>query len=66
MKISLIFEVFKPESRLKDGDIYKAKTQIAAQMVAELKKLGFQFELVIADSLYGESNFIDSVRFVLA
>ncbi len=35
-------------------------------LLAELKKLGFQFELVIADSLYGESNFIDSVRFVLA
>ena len=61
MTIPLIFEVFKPKSRLKDGDVYQTKTQIAALMVAELKKLGCQFKLVIADSLYGESecNFIN-------
>ena len=63
MTIPLTFEVFKPESRLKDGEIYQTKTEIAAKMVAELKELGFEFELVIADCLYGESdcNFISSM-----
>ena len=39
----------------------KSKPQIAADMVRELLKLGFNIELVLADSLYGEggANFID-------
>ena len=63
MTIPLTFEVYKPESRLKDGEVYQTKTQIAVKMIAELKKIGFEFELVIADCLYGESdcNFIDGM-----
>ena len=39
---------------------YKTKPEIAGQMIQELLELGFKFELVLADSLYGESdvNFI--------
>jgi SRSO17 transposase len=61
MTFPLIFEVYKPRERLKPGDEYKSKPQIAAEMIRELQKLGFKFELVLADSLYGESecNFID-------
>ncbi len=56
----LTFEVFKPKGRLKESDKYKTKPQIAGEMIEELQQLGFKFELVLADSLYGESdvNFI--------
>ncbi|WP_088889736.1 IS701 family transposase [Leptolyngbya ohadii] len=60
MILPLSFEVYKPKERLKAGDEYKTKPQIAAEMIRELLSLGFRFELVLADSLYGESkvNFI--------
>ncbi len=60
MTFPLSFEVYKPRERLKPEDKYKTKPQIAAEMLRELQRLGFQFELVLADSLYGESdsNFI--------
>jgi len=60
MTFPLIFEVYKPRERLQPGDEYKSKPEIAAAMIRELKQRGFKFELVLADSLYGESesNFI--------
>ena len=56
----LTFEVFKPKERLKELDKYKTKPQIAGEMIEKLQAKGFNFELVLADSLYGESdvNFI--------
>jgi SRSO17 transposase len=61
MILPLTFEVYKPRERLKDGDEYQTKPQIAARMIRQLQALGFQFELVLADSLYGESeiNFVN-------
>ena len=57
----LIFEIYKPKARLNEGDVYRSKPEIAAQMIRELEALGFRFKLVLADSLYGESssNFLD-------
>jgi SRSO17 transposase len=52
----LIFEIFKPKNRLKEGDKYKSKPQIAIEIIQELKALGFKIKLVLADSLYGESG----------
>lgn len=52
----LSFEVFKPKERLKESDKYKTKPQIAGEMIEELQEFGFKFELVLADSLYGESD----------
>ena len=52
----LLFEVYKPKARLLDADTYRSKPEIAAQMVREIKQMGFQIELVLADSLYGESE----------
>lgn len=52
----LMTKIYKPKSRLKVGDKYKTKTEIAKEMVRELKKLGLEIELVLADSLYGESS----------
>lgn len=56
----LSFEIYKPKERLLPGDTYKSKPLIAADMIRELTAMGFKFKLVLADSLYGESdsNFI--------
>jgi SRSO17 transposase len=61
MILPLTFEVYKPRERLKDKEEYQSKPQIAARMIRQLQALGFQFELVLADSLYGESkvNFVN-------
>ena len=60
MTFPLTFDIYKPRERLKVGDKYLTKPAIAARMIRKLKKLGFKFNLVLADSLYGESgkNFI--------
>lgn len=61
MIVPLTFEVYKPRERLKDNDEYQSKPQIAARMIRQLQAMGFVFELVLADSLYGESkvNFVN-------
>ena len=61
MILPLTFEVYKPRERLKDGDEYYSRPQIAATMIRQLQAIGFEFELVLADSLYGESkvNFVN-------
>ncbi len=60
MTFPLLFEVYKPRERLKPEDTYLTKPQIAAKLMNSLKSMGFNFNLVLADSLYGESgtNFI--------
>lgn len=52
----LMFKIFKPRSCLQEGDKYKSKPEIAREIIWELKDLGFQIKLVLADSLYGESG----------
>jgi SRSO17 transposase len=52
----LLFRIFKPDSRLKAGDVPKSKPQLAIELVEELLRLGFRFSVVLADSLYGESG----------
>ena len=60
MTFPLLFEVYKPREKLKPEDKYLTKPQIAATLIRKLKSMGFRFNLVLADSLYGESepNFI--------
>lgn len=52
----LHFKVFKPRSRLKAGDEYKTKPQLAVEIIEAVKALGFNIAQVVADSLYGESS----------
>lgn len=52
----LMFKIFKPKTTLKKGELYKTKPQLAAEIIKELQELGFKFDLVLADSLYGESS----------
>ncbi|HEY9298195.1 MAG TPA: IS701 family transposase [Phormidium sp.] len=60
MTFPLLFEVYKPRERLQIGDKYLTKPEIAARLIRKLESMGFKFNLVLADSLYGESgtNFI--------
>ena len=52
----LLFEVYKPQDRLKAGDVYCTKPQLAAQLLTAVRAAGFKIGLVLADSLYGESD----------
>ena len=58
----LMFKVFKPKGTLKEDDRYKTKIELAAEIIKELVSFGFEIELVLADSLYGESGlFIETL-----
>nr|WP_322682913.1 IS701 family transposase [Nostoc sp. DedQUE07]MDZ8128263.1 IS701 family transposase [Nostoc sp. DedQUE07] len=52
----LSFKVFKPKGTLKSGDKYKTKIELASEIITELINEGFNIELVLADSLDGESS----------
>jgi SRSO17 transposase len=52
----LLFQIYKPESRLKPGDVYQSKPTIAIDLVRQLVADGFKIKLVLADALYGESG----------
>jgi len=60
----LLFKVFKPKEKLKEGDHYKTKPVLAAEIIKELREKGFQIQRVLADSLYGESesNFLSVIE----
>ena len=52
----LAVKVFKPKGTLHEDDKYKTKITIASEIVTSLVDFGFNIELVLADSLYGESS----------
>jgi SRSO17 transposase len=51
----LRFRVFKPETRLKPGEVYHTKPQLAIAIIEDLLARGFPFSVVVADARYGES-----------
>lgn len=52
MVLPLRFEVYKPRERFKPGEEYHTKPEIAGSMIRQLQAMGFQIQLVLADSLY--------------
>lgn len=52
----LLFQVYKPKTRLKPEDTYKTKPELAVEIIEELEQWGFQFDVVLADCVYGESS----------
>ena len=59
----LAFRIYKPQRRLKPGDVYKSKPQLAIELIQDLIAQGFHFSVVLADSLYGESSdFVSALR----
>jgi SRSO17 transposase len=58
----LLFRIYKPKSRLKVGDVYKTKPELAVELIREIQALGLVIDRVLADSVYGESgNFIEGL-----
>ena len=60
MTFPLLFEVYKLREGLQLADKYRTKPEIAALLIKKLSSMGFNFNLILADSLYRESsiNFI--------
>jgi SRSO17 transposase len=52
----LLFKGYRPRSRLNSEDTYKTKPELAIETTPELERWGFQFEVVLADCVYGESG----------
>jgi SRSO17 transposase len=52
----LAFRIYKPQRRLKPGDVYQSKPQLAVELIQELAAQGCRFSVVLADSRYGESG----------
>lgn len=52
----LILKIFKPKSTLQEDDVYKTKPELAGEIIEELRELGFKFDVVLGDCLYGESK----------
>lgn len=58
----LIFKIFQPVSRLKEGDVYKTKPELAGEILRELKGWCFNIKLVLADSMYGDGDVIGALN----
>jgi SRSO17 transposase len=56
VKHRLIVHEFQPKGTLKAEDKYKTKIELASEIITELIEEGFNIELVLADSFYGESS----------
>jgi SRSO17 transposase len=52
----LLFQIFKPDRRLKPDDTYQTKPTIASHLVRTIVQQGFTIRVVLADALYGESG----------
>lgn len=52
----LLFKIFKPKGTLKEEDNYQTKIELACLIIEELRDFGLNIELILADSLYGESS----------
>ena len=51
-----MLKVFQPEGRLKEGDKYKTKIELTSEIITDLIEENFNIELILADSLDGESS----------
>ena len=54
--IELAWEDVTPKGTLKPKDKYQTKIELASEIITELVEFGFNIELVLADSLYGEAS----------
>ena len=52
----LSVKVFKPKGTLKQEDKYKTKIELTSKIITSLIEAGFNIELILADSLSGESS----------
>jgi len=60
---TLVVKIFKPRGTLKPEEHYKTKIELASEIIEELIAQGWNIELVLASSLYGESSqFISTLQ----
>ncbi|HLO89137.1 MAG TPA: IS701 family transposase [Nostocaceae cyanobacterium] len=52
----LLFKIYKPQQQLAPGDKYKSKPELAGEIISELRNKGWNFQVILADSFYGESS----------
>jgi SRSO17 transposase len=68
----LAFALYKPKTCLKPGDRFQTKPELALALIQQLLEFGFRFEVVLADTVYGDNaTFINALyhlglRFVVA
>jgi SRSO17 transposase len=59
----LAFALYKPKSCLKPGDRFQTKPELALALIRHLLALGFRFDVVLADTVYGENaTFINALH----
>ena len=54
--VPLAFALYKPKTCLKPEDVFRTKPELALDLIQQLLALGLQFEVVLADTVYGESH----------
>ncbi|MGO8948219.1 MAG: transposase [Ktedonobacterales bacterium] len=58
----LAFALYKPKTCLKPGDRFQTKPELALALIQQLLEFGFRFEVVLADTVYGDnSTFINAL-----
>lgn len=65
IEFPVAFKIFKPRERLKSGDTFKTKAQLAVSMIENLLAIGFNVDTVLLDAFSDEDQdaclkFIDS------
>jgi SRSO17 transposase len=48
--------LYKPKSCLKPGDVFQTKPQLALDLIQQLLAYGFRLDVVLADTVYGQSS----------
>jgi SRSO17 transposase len=43
-------KIYQTKSTLKEEDLYKSQPKLAVEIIEELQKIGWKFNLVLADS----------------
>ncbi len=54
--VPLAFALYKPKTCLKPEDVFRTKPELALDLIQQLLALGLQFEVVLADTVYGERH----------
>lgn len=47
---------YKPKTCLKPGDVFRTKPELALDLIEQLLALGLHFDVVLADTVYGEHH----------
>jgi SRSO17 transposase len=54
--VPLAYALYKPKTCLKPGDVFRTKPELALDLIRQLLAFGFSFDVVLADTVYGEHH----------